>query len=81
MKVAISLTFGFQERHLTTLPILDVIPTDYGCIEKIIIERWWRDYNQIRPHSSLHYRPHAPEAVLMPPLAAPVLASVTVTIT
>ena len=26
MKVAISLAFGFQERHLTTLPILEVIP-------------------------------------------------------
>lgn len=48
---------------------------------QIIIERWRREYNQIRPHSSLHYRPPVPEAVLMPPLAAPLLASVAFTIT
>jgi putative transposase len=48
---------------------------------QIIIERWRREYNQIRPHSSLHYHPPAPEAVLMPPLAAPLLASFAVTIT
>lgn len=48
---------------------------------QIIIERWRREYNQIRPHSSLNYRPPAPEAVLMPPLAAPLLAPAAVTIT
>ena len=30
---------------------------------QIIIERWRREYNTIRPHSSLNYRPPAPEAV------------------
>ncbi len=30
---------------------------------QILIERWRRDYNEIRPHSSLGYRPPAPEAV------------------
>lgn len=30
---------------------------------KILIERWRREYNTIRPHSSLAYRPPAPAAV------------------
>jgi transposase InsO family protein len=30
---------------------------------KIIIERWRRHYNTIRPHSSLGYKPPAPEVV------------------
>ncbi|UCE38966.1 MAG: transposase family protein, partial [Thermoplasmata archaeon] len=29
---------------------------------KVIIENWRREYNQLRPHSSLGYRPPAPEA-------------------
>ena len=29
----------------------------------MLIERWRREYNEIRPHSSLGYRPAAPEAV------------------
>lgn len=36
---------------------------------KILIEQWRREYNHVRPHSSLGYRPPAPEAiqpVLMP---------------
>jgi putative transposase len=31
---------------------------------KVLIEQWRRDYNQVRPHSSLGYRPPAPEATL-----------------
>ena len=31
---------------------------------KVLVERWRRDYNQIRPHSALPYRPPAPEAQL-----------------
>jgi putative transposase len=31
---------------------------------KYLIERWRRHYNQVRPHSSLGYRPPAPEVVL-----------------
>jgi len=31
---------------------------------KVWVERWRRDYNQIRPHSALAYRPPAPEAKL-----------------
>lgn len=31
---------------------------------KAIIESWRREYNQVRPHSSLGYRPPVPEAIL-----------------
>jgi putative transposase len=31
---------------------------------KVLIEQWRREYNQVRPHSSLRYRPPAPEAIL-----------------
>ncbi len=30
---------------------------------KVLIEQWRREYNTIRPHSSLRYRPPAPEAL------------------
>jgi transposase InsO family protein len=30
---------------------------------KVLIEVWRRHYNQVRPHSSLGYRPQAPEAI------------------
>ena len=29
---------------------------------QIIIERWRKEYNTVRPHSSLNYQPPAPEA-------------------
>jgi len=31
---------------------------------QILTERWTREYNTIRPHSSLGYRPPAPEATM-----------------
>ena len=31
---------------------------------KVLIEQWRRQYNQVRPHSSLGYRPPAPEAIM-----------------
>jgi len=31
---------------------------------RVLIEQWRREYNQIRPHSALGYRPPAPEAIL-----------------
>ena len=31
---------------------------------KVLIENWRREYNRIRPHSSLGYRPPAPEAIM-----------------
>ncbi len=32
---------------------------------KVLIERWRLEYNTIRPHSSLGYRPPAPEAIVI----------------
>jgi len=32
---------------------------------KILSDQWRKEYNQIRPHSALHYRPPAPEANMM----------------
>ena len=34
---------------------------------KVLVERWRREYNTIRPHSALGYRPPAPEAMLWQP--------------
>jgi transposase InsO family protein len=35
----------------------------YTLLEaKVLVERWRQHYNRIRPHSSLGYRPPAPEA-------------------
>ncbi|MBA7670584.1 IS3 family transposase ISDsp1 [subsurface metagenome] len=31
---------------------------------KILIEQWRREYNHVRPHSALRYRPPAPEAIM-----------------
>ena len=31
---------------------------------KVLIERWRQHYNTIRPHSSLDYKPPAPETIL-----------------
>jgi putative transposase len=36
---------------------------------RVLVERWRRDYNRVRPHSSLGYRPPAPEAILPGPAA------------
>ena len=35
---------------------------------QVLVEMWRREYNQIRPHSSLGYRPPAPEAIHTGPL-------------
>ena len=32
---------------------------------RVLIEGWRKEYNQVRPHSSLGYRPPAPEAIMM----------------
>lgn len=31
---------------------------------EVLIERWRRHYNTIRPHSALEYRPPAPETII-----------------
>jgi len=33
---------------------------------QVLIERWRQHYNAVRPHSSLDYRPPAPETILPP---------------
>ena len=38
---------------------------------RVVIEQWRRHYNQARPHSSLGYKPPAPEAVIPRPPALP----------
>jgi len=39
---------------------------------KVLIERWRQEYNTIRPHSSLGYKPPAPEVLVVAPLAGSV---------
>ncbi len=34
---------------------------------QILIERWRQEYNTVRPHSALGYRPPAPEAIAVSP--------------
>jgi transposase InsO family protein len=40
---------------------------------QVLIERWRQHYNALRPHSSLGYRPPAPETIL-PPASGPAYA-------
>ena len=47
---------------------LEIFDTLYEA--KVLIDRWRWEYNHIRPHSSLGYRPPAPEALLPPTLQA-----------
>ena len=35
---------------------------------QILIEQWRQEYNTVRPHSALGYRPPAPAAILLSPL-------------
>ncbi len=41
---------------------LEIFDTLYEA--KVLVDRWRREYNHVRPHSSLGYRPPAPEAIL-----------------
>jgi len=47
----------------------------------VLIEAWRREYNEVRPHSALGYRPPAPEAVRLPMLATPLLSRMEVALT
>jgi len=49
--------------------LLNVEIFDTMLEAKILIERWRQVYNKIRPHSSLGYRPPAPEAWLVDSLS------------
>ena len=42
---------------------------------KILIERWRREYNTVRPHSALGYRPPAPETLSPAPLSSIMMSS------
>jgi putative transposase len=56
---------GYNESFNGTLryELLDVELFDTLLEAKVLIERWREEYNTIRPHSSLGYRPPAPEAI------------------
>ncbi len=41
---------------------------------KILIERWRREYNTVRPHSALGYRPPAPKAISPAPLSGLIMS-------
>ena len=47
---------------------------------QVLTEEWRREYNQVRPHSALGYRPPAPEAIQLPPLAVPLMENLGVTL-
>ena len=41
----------------------------YTLTEAQVLTEWWRqEYNHLRPHSALGYRPPAPESIAPPPL-------------
>lgn len=40
---------------------------------KVLVERWRREYNTVRPHSALGYRPPAPRTILPLPPGSPLL--------
>ena len=42
---------------------------------RVLIERWRRHDNTVRPHSSLGYRPPAPETIAAGPPSAPLRAA------
>ena len=42
---------------------------------KVLIERWRVHYNTVRPHSSLGYKPPAPETIAASPPSAPLQAT------
>ena len=56
---------GYNESFNGTLryELLDAELFDTLLEAKVLIERWRIEYNTIRPHSSLGYRPPAPEAI------------------
>lgn len=48
---------------------------------KILIEKWRKEYNHVRPHSSLGYRPPAPETIQTTLLGTPILAAMAARLT
>ena len=68
------------ERSFTSRKVLDTLAKlfirrgtpDYLNEARVLVEMWRKEYYTIRPHSSLGYRPPAPEAVLPPELGVAV---------
>ena len=63
---------GYNESFNGTLryELLDVEWFDTLLEAKVLIERWRVEYNTMRPHSSLGFRPPAPEAIHLWPDSA-----------
>ena len=56
---------GYNENFNGTLGE-ELLKREIFCTLKeatVLVEQWRREYNTIRPHSSLGYRPPAPEAI------------------
>ena len=53
---------SFNSRMADELLNREIFDTIYEA--KVLLGRWVREYNTVRPHSALGYRPPAPEAVL-----------------
>ena len=49
----------FTLRFTPEFPILHSL-----SIAQVLIEKWRRHYNEVRPHSSLGYRPPAPKSIV-----------------
>jgi len=63
-----SITFAGPDGAVTERPIVEAgragdLPPYFP---EALVERWREEYNTIRPHSSLGYRPPAPEAIAWP---------------
>ena len=52
-------TAGGTDKALKLLPVFDTV-----FEMNVLVERSGREYNQVRPHSALRYRPPAPEAII-----------------
>jgi transposase InsO family protein len=50
---------GTLRRELLNREVFDTL---YEA--QVLVERWRKEYNTIRPHSALKYRPPAPEAIV-----------------
>jgi len=44
-------------------PLIDEVFTTL-TEARVLIEEWRQEYNQVRPHSSLNYRPPTPKAII-----------------
>jgi len=53
---------SFNGKLRDELPNVEIFITLFEA--QVLVENWRKDYNQVRPHSALGYRPPAPEAIL-----------------